>query len=278
MAALAKIRHVALDMDGTIYVGSILFPYTNRFLANLRENGVNYSFLTNNPTKSVNDYLKKLESLGVKASREEMSTSAVSTIEYLRLHHPEVRRLFILGTPSMIAEFEEAGFESVPDDPDERPDMLLVSFDMTLIYSRFCRAAWWASQGVPYMATNPDKVCPTEFPTVLVDCGALCAAIEQATGRKPDMVIGKPNPGMLNVLMERRGLRPEELALCGDRIYTDVKAAQNAGAFSVLVLSGESTLETGLAANPQPDLIAENIEAFGELLVESRKAEAQKVE
>ncbi len=271
MSACAKIRHVALDMDGTVYLGSRLFPFTNDFLATLRENGIGYSFLTNNPTKSVDDYLKKLKGLGVEATREEMSTTAVSTIDYIRLHHPEVRRLFILGTPSMIGEFEAAGFESVPDDPDDRPDMLVVAFDMTLVYSRFCRAAWWASQGVPYIATNPDRVCPTELPTILVDCGSLCAAIEYATGRKPDYVIGKPNPGMLNVLVEKRGLKPEELAMCGDRVYTDVMAAQNTGAFGVLVLSGETSLETALNSVPQPDLIAENIAAFAELLLEARQ-------
>lgn len=270
MAACSRIRHVALDMDGTIYMGSTLFPCTIPFLEMLRENGIGYSFLTNNPTRSTDDYLKKLEGLGIHTPREAMTTSAVSTIDYIRLHHPEARRLFLLGTPSMVAEFEAADFEAAADSADDRPDLLVVAFDTTLTYSRLCRAAWWAAQGIPYIATNPDRVCPTDQPTVLVDCGSLCRAIEHATGRCPDVVIGKPNPGMLQVIRERYGLRPEEIAMCGDRIYTDVQTALNAGSLGVLVLSGETTLETALASDPQPPVTVRDIGVFGELLLRAR--------
>lgn len=270
MAACSRIRHVALDMDGTIYMGSTLFPCTIPFLEMLRENGIGYSFLTNNPTRSTDDYLKKLEGLGIHTPREAMTTSAVSTIDYIRLHHPEARRLFLLGTPSMVAEFEAAGFEAAADSADDRPDLLVVAFDTTLTYSRLCRAAWWAAQGIPYIATNPDRVCPTDQPTVLVDCGSLCRAIEHATSRCPDVVIGKPNPGMLQVIRERYGLRPEEIAMCGDRIYTDVQTALNAGSLGVLVLSGETTLETALASDPQPPVTVRDIGVFGELLLRAR--------
>lgn len=273
MAACAKIKHVALDMDGTIYMGSTLFPYTKRFLSALKDNGIGYSFLTNNPTKSTDDYLKKLDKLGIHVGREEMNTSAVSTIDYIKAHHPEAKKLFMLGTPSMVAEFEAAGFESAADSPDDRPDLLVVAFDMTLVYSRLCRAAWWASQGVPYIATNPDRVCPTDQEVVLVDCGSICKAIEYATGRQPDIVIGKPNPGMLTVIQERYGLKPDEVAMCGDRIYTDVKTAQNSGGLGVLVLSGETTLETALNSDPQPPVTALNIEEFGRLLLRSKGLE-----
>lgn len=270
MAACSRIRHVALDMDGTIYMGSTLFPCTIPFLEMLRENGIGYSFLTNNPTRSTDDYLKKLEGLGIHTPREAMTTSAVSTIDYIWLHHPEARRLFLLGTPNMVAEFEAAGFEAAADSADDRPDLLVVAFDTTLTYSRLCRAAWWAAQGIPYIATNPDRVCPTDQPTVLVDCGSLCRAIEHATGRCPDVVIGKPNPGMLQVIRERYGLRPEEIAMCGDRIYTDVQTALNAGSLGVLVLSGETTLETALASDPQPPVTVRDIGVFGELLLRAR--------
>lgn len=270
LEACSRIRHVALDMDGTIYMGSTLFPFTKPFLAMLEQNGIGYSFLTNNPTRSTDDYLKKLEGMGIRVPREAMTTSAVSTIDFIRLHHPDARRLFLLGTPSMVAEFEAAGFEAAADSAEDRPDLLVVAFDPTLTYDRLCRAAWWASQGVPYIATNPDRVCPTDQPTVLVDCGSICQAIEHATGRQPDVVIGKPNPGMLQVIRERYGLRPEEIAMCGDRIYTDVQTALNAGSLGVLVLSGETTLETALASDPQPPVTARDIEAFGYLLLRSR--------
>ena len=268
--ALRRIKHVALDMDGTIYMGSTLFPFTVGFLEQLRRNGIGYSFLTNNPTRSVDDYLVKLKGLGIEASCDNVYTSALATIDYLKTNMPSAQRLFVMGTPSMKSEFERAGFELTADATDKRPDALVVAFDPTMTYERMCRASWWASQGVPYIATNPDRVCPTDQPTILVDCGSVCAAIEYATGRRPDVVIGKPNPDMLTGICTRHGLRPEEIAMCGDRIYTDVAMARNAGALGVLVLSGETTLETALESDPMPDLTLDNVAVFGRLLVSAR--------
>ncbi|HEY0769559.1 MAG TPA: HAD-IIA family hydrolase [Sphingobacteriaceae bacterium] len=264
---LRQIKHVALDMDGTIYNGSTLFPYTIGFLEDLRKSGIGYSFLTNNPSKSTSDYLKHLENMGIPASREEMYTSALATIDYLKSYHPAVKRLFILGTPSMIKEFEEAGFESTADDPQDQPDAVVVGFDTTLVYSRLCRAAYWISQKLLYIATNPDWVCPTDKPVILVDCGSICACLEGATKRAPDMVVGKPDPGMLDGILHRYGLKPNQIAMVGDRLYTDVKMAYNANALGVLVLSGEATMEDTLNSDVIADVIADNVARFGELLV-----------
>ena len=279
---LAKIKHLALDMDGTIYLGSTLFPFTKKFLADMTEAGITYSFLTNNPSISVSDYLKKLEKLGIEATEDNMYTTSLAAIDYIKSHYPEAKRLFILGTPSMTTQFEEAGFISCADDPDDVPDVLVVAFDKTLAYDRLCRASWWASQGIPYVATNPDKVCPTDQRTVLVDCGSMCKCIEYATGRQPDVCVGKPDPNMLRGVFERYGYQPDEVAMVGDRIYTDTATAHNAGAFGVLVLSGETTLEVAEKVaedarnNPAPeffppDLIARDVKELGELLIESRK-------
>ena len=269
--ACRRIRHVALDMDGTIYLGSQLFPWTKGFLKKLTDNGIGYSFLTNNPTRSLDDYVKKLAGMGIEATREEVYTTAVATIDYIKSHYPEARRLFVLGTPSMIGEFEAAGFEMCADDAADRPDVLVVAFDTTLTYPRLCLASWWASQGVPYIATNPDRVCPTDQPVILVDCGSMCACIEHATGRQPDIVIGKPNPDMLRGIMDRYGYRPDEIAMCGDRIYTDVAMARNAGALGVLVLSGETTLETAVNSDPQPPITADTVDTFADLLIAAKR-------
>ena len=266
MARLKKIRHVALDMDGTIYMGGSLFDFTKPFLARLRRLGISYSFLTNNPSKSIADYLAKLEGMGIEATADEMYTTALATIDYIRTHYPEAKRLFLLGTPSMQEEFIKAGFISTADDPKDRPDVVVAAFDMTLQYSRLCRAAWWASQGVPYIATNPDRVCPTDQEVVLVDCGSICKCIEHATGRKPDITLGKPDPNMLTGVRQRYGLEAEEIAMVGDRIYTDIEMAHNAGAFGVLVLSGETTDEVAAAAEKQPHLTIDSIGVLGELL------------
>lgn len=272
MEACRKVRHVALDMDGTIYMGATLFPFTLPFLEMLEANGIGYSFLTNNPTRSIADYLVKLERLGIKTGPDKMYTTAVAAIDYLKANMSGVRKIFALGTPSMLAEFEAAGFEIAPVETGVLPDALVVAFDTTLEYPRLCHAAWLASKGVPYIATNPDRVCPTDQPTVLVDCGSLCSAIEYATGRLPDIVIGKPNPDMLSGIRHRYGLAADEIAMCGDRIYTDVAMARNAGALGVLVLSGETTLETAFASDPMPDITAKSILEFGELLLESRNS------
>lgn len=267
---LRRIAHVALDMDGTIYKGGTLFPWTAPFLARLKRLGIGYSFLTNNPSKSVPDYLKHLEKMGLTATRDELYTSAMATIDHLKTRHPQVKRLFVLGTPSMLAEFSGAGFQLTADDAGDAPDAVVVGFDMTLTYARLCRAAWWIQKGKPYVATNPDLVCPTDQPTVFVDCGAICAALEKATGRAPDVVLGKPDPSMLSGILARHGLQPDQVAMVGDRIYTDILMAQRAHALGVLVLSGEATAADAARANPAPDLVLPSLADLGELLAASR--------
>ena len=244
----------------------LLFPFTNPFLARLKELGIGYSFLTNNPSKSVADYVVHLRKMGVEASEGDFYTSAQATIDFLRSERPEVKSLFILGTPSMVREFEEAGFRSTADSSLDEPDAVLVSFDLTLAYSRLCRAAWWIKQGKFYVATNPDKVCPTDLETVLVDCGSICHSLEHATGRMPDVVVGKPDPRMLNGVMKRYGLQPSQVAMVGDRIYTDLLMAYRAEALGVLVLSGETDLETARTSHPVPDMIIQDLSVFDRLL------------
>ncbi|MGV8136993.1 MAG: HAD-IIA family hydrolase [Mangrovibacterium sp.] len=273
---LRKVKHVALDMDGTIYNGDTLFPYTKIFLKNLDEMGISYSFLTNNPSKSTSDYLLHLEKMGLTISAGEIYTSAHATISYLAGHHPDIRKIFFVGTSSMIGEFEQAGFLSAADNSDDEPDAVVIGFDPALSYARLTRAAWWIRKKKLYLATNPDYVCPTDQPVVLVDCGSICAALEKATGRVPDVVLGKPDPEMLQGIKRGNGLKQDEIAMVGDRIYTDLLMAQRANALGVLVLSGESTLEDVDAAGFLPDIVTDSIESFGELLAQSR-AEAVKV-
>lgn len=270
---LKQIRHVALDMDGTIYLSNTLFPFTIDFLEGLSALGISYSFLTNNPSKSLADYLHKLEVMGVPVTPEQMYTTTIATIDYIKAHYPEAHNLFLLGTPSMISQFEQAGFRSCEDSAEDVPDIIVASFDMTLQYSRLCRAAWWIKNGIPYIATNPDRVCPTDQPTVLVDCGSICACLESATGRKPDVVLGKPDPNMLEGIRTRLGLEASQIAMVGDRLYTDIAMARNAGAFGVLVLSGESTMDTVNSApeGSKPDLVCENIAELGRLLREANQ-------
>lgn len=265
---LRQIRHVALDMDGTIYTDQTPFDATLPFLDLLGRLGLGHTFLTNNPTKSVAEYLAQLDRMGIAATAEHLYTSTHATIDFLKKNYPQLRRLFVLGTPGLGDELTAAGFELTPDDPAAVPDAVLVSFDRTLIYPRLCRAAWWLKQGKPFFATNPDYVCPTNEPTVLVDCGSITAALEKATGRAPQRVFGKPDPAMLQGILRRHALAPENLAMVGDRLYTDMEMARRAGVLGVLVLTGETTAAEAQKASPAPDLIVPTLAELGELLRE----------
>jgi len=262
---------VALDIDGTIYSGGTLFASTLPFLALLGELGIRHTFLTNNSSKSTKDYLAQLHQIGIAAAPDQLYTSTQTTIEYLREHKPVVRRLFVLGTASMRREMEGAGFVLTADSASDEPDAVLVGFDTELTFSRLCRAAYWISKSKPFVATHPDRVCPTDQPTVLVDCGAICAALEQAAGRGPDVVLGKPDPCMLRGILSRHALAPEQLAMVGDRLYTDIAMAHRAGALGVLVLTGETTAAEGAKHSPAPDLVVSGLAEFGELLRAARR-------
>lgn len=268
---MRQLRHIALDMDGTIYHGDEVFPFTNAFLASLRELGVGYSFLTNNSSRSSDDYVKHLRRIGIPAEREQIYTSTQASISYLRESLPAVRRLFLLGTDSMAGEMTEAGFALTEDSATDEPDAVLVGFDLGLSYRRLCRAAYWIKQGKPFLASHPDRICPTNEPTVLVDCGAFCAALQSATGRAPDAILGKPDPRMLHGLMHRHGLKASELAMVGDRLYTDVEMARRSGALGVLVLTGEATAAEAARQDPPPDLVLEDLSVLGKALQEAKR-------
>ncbi len=267
------IRHFVLDMDGTIYNGQTLFPHTRPFLALLSDLGIGYTFLTNNPSKNRADYLAHLRKLGVAARPEQIYTSAHATIEYLHEKWPQVRRLFVLGTASMCREFAAADFALLPEDPAQEPDAVIVGFDTALKFSRLCRAAWWIKRGKPYFATNPDRVCPTDQPTVLVDCGSICAALERATGVAPAAVLGKPDPAMIRGILHKHSLKPHQLAMVGDRLYTDITMAHRARVLGVLVLTGEATATEAAAFVPPPDLIVSRLDELAARLLAARGKE-----
>jgi HAD superfamily hydrolase (TIGR01450 family) len=268
--SLGRIRHVVLDLDGTLYRGDRLIPTTLPFLDRLRRLGIGRTFLTNNTSRSKADYVAKLGRLGIAAAEADIYTPADSAIAYLRDHLPGVTSIAVVGTPSLVAEFERAGFAVGWDDPGA----VVVGFDTTLTYDRLCRAAYWMREGRPFLATHPDLVCPTDEPTVLVDCGSICACLTAATGRRP-LVFGKPDPSIVRDLCGRLGLAPAELAVVGDRVYTDVALAQKAGALAVLVLTGEATAAAAAALDVPPDLVVADVGEFGERLEQARLASVE---
>jgi len=269
---LERIRHFALDLDGTLYLGGRVFPWTRPFLDRLAELGIGHTFFTNNSSKSTRQYVEHLRKMGIDATADEIYSSTHSTLEYLRDERPTVRRLFVLGTPGLQEEFAESGFTICADSASDEPDAVVVAFDTTLAYARVCRAAYWIAKGKPFIATHPDRICPTDQPTVLPDCAAICAMLTTATGRTPDAVLGKPSPRMLDGVRKRHGVAANEIAVVGDRLYTDMAMARGAGALGVLVLSGETTAEQVEHANPRPDLVVADVGELARLLPQRTEA------
>ncbi len=255
MEQLKNIRLFLLDMDGTLYLGDRLFKYTPSFLNAIREQGKRYLFITNNSSKSVSAYVEKLECLGISSCEEDFLTSSQATAYYLH-HHHEGARLFVCGTRSFKEELQREGF-TIVSTADEA-DCIVMGFDTELTFDKLeqvCRAL--STRDIPYIATNPDLVCPTEFGSV-PDCGSVCEMIYNATNKRP-LVIGKPSPLMIELAMQKYNVSPEETAVIGDRIYTDIKSGLNAGVLSILVMSGETTPEILAASHDKPDLILPHI-------------------
>jgi len=267
---VSKIRHLVFDMDGTIYKGKTIFPYTLKAFDLLDSCGVSYTYLTNNSSLSAVDYIKKINDLGLRGGAENLYTSSLATLAYLRKHHPKFHAVYLLGTESLKTEFREAGYRIVSDDTADEPDVVVVAFDTDMTYPSLCKSAWWIKQGKPYFATHPDKICPTDLPTVLVDCGAVCDCIASATGRMPDKVFGKPDPLMIEGIMDQYGLQPYEVGMVGDRLYTDIEMARRAGVIGVLVLSGEATREDLSKSGLNPEVVVENILELAEKIKEAK--------
>ena len=243
------------DMDGTLYLGNRLYDFTLELLSTLRAMGRQYLFMTNNSSKSVEDYVKKLNTMGITATREDFMTSSQATAYYLHKHH-EGQKLYVCGTESLKAELRREGF-TVTTDIDE-VECIVMGFDTELTFQKLHDVSFLllTQPELPYIATNPDYVCPTEFGSV-PDCGSVCDMIYNATKKRP-VVIGKPSPLMPQLAMEKLGVSKEETCVVGDRIYTDVKSGLNAGIAGILVLSGETTREILEQSPDKPHLVLED--------------------
>ena len=262
---IEKIRLFLFDMDGTLYLGDRLYPFTIELLETIRKCGGKYLFMTNNSSKSVEDYIKKLAKLGIESTREDFITSSQATAYYLKEHH-DGQKLYVCGTNSLKKELQMEGF-TVIENLDE-VECIVMGFDTELTFKKLedVSKLLLTRPNLPYIATNPDLVCPTEYGSV-PDCGSVCEMIFNATGKRP-VVIGKPSPLMPTLAMSRNGFAKEETAVIGDRIYTDVKSGLNAGITGILVLSGETTVEILNASEDKPHLVLNDASEILEILRE----------
>ena len=260
---IEKMKLYLFDMDGTLYLGSRLYDFTIELLQEIRRTGGKYLFITNNSSKSVSDYVKKLAAMGIQATREDFMTSSQATAYYLHKHH-EGKKLYVCGTESLKEELRSEGF-TVTTELSE-VECIVMGFDTELTFQKLHDVSYLllTQPDLPYIATNPDLVCPTEFGAV-PDCGSVCIGIKNATGKEP-IVIGKPSPLMPQRALDKLGVAPESTCVVGDRIYTDVRSGLAAGCVGILVLSGETTLEILNASDVKPDLVLESGREILEIL------------
>ncbi len=245
---LSDVKCFLLDMDGTFYLGGALIEGSLDFIEKVRATGRNYMFLTNNSSHNANFYVEKLGKMGLQTDRSHILTSGEATCEKLRELYPG-KRAFVLGNEYLIEEFAEAGIEV----DAENPDIVVVGFDTTLDYEKMRRVCDYVRAGLPYIATHPDFNCPTET-GFMPDIGAILAFIEASAGRRPDLIVGKPNTGIVEAVLRRTGLKVDELAMVGDRLYTDIETGLRSGMLSILVMSGETDEAMLRASATVPDL------------------------
>jgi len=257
---LRPVKGFLLDMDGTLYLGDRMLEGSLDFLAKSKETGRSVLFLTNNSSKSAEVYVEKLKRLGVTEPFLNVLTSGQAAGRHV-LKHFSGQQAYLLGNDLLRQELAAMG---VPMDSDHH-DYVLLAFDTTLDYAKLTRVCDLVRAGLPYLATHPDFNCPTET-GFIPDIGATIAFIEASTGRRPDMFIGKPNEGIVEEALHTTGLKREELAMVGDRLYTDIATGVNFGITSILVLTGEATLEDVENSSIKPDLIFDRLSSMNEYL------------
>lgn len=261
MTNIKEIKCFLLDMDGTFYLGNDLIDGSLEFLDILKEQNKDFLFLTNNSSKNKAAYQKKLARLGCQVDEEKVFTSGEATTIYLNSIAPKAK-IFILGTEFLEDEFKNSGFTLV-NNTDEKPEYIVLGFDTTLTYDKLWKACDFIREGIPYIATHPDFNCPLEGGKFMPDIGAMIDFIAASTGKRPH-VVGKPNKGIIDAICNKYGYKKDEIAMVGDRLYTDIKTGSNAGIVSVLVLSGESSMEDYEKSDVTATFIYPSIKELGE--------------
>ena len=264
MSDLKSKKFFLLDMDGTIYLDNDLFDGTLDFLSQVKKKGGKYLFVTNNSSKSCDAYVKKLEGLGIEASKDDFLTSTDATILYIK-NKFKGRKFYSMGTRYFNKQLSEAGI-TITEDVEDDVFGVIISNDTELTFKKLDDVSRLLTRGVEYIATNPDWVCPTSYGYV-PDCGSFADILRRATGKEPTF-IGKPKPEMLLLAMEKFSYSREETVMVGDRVYTDIASGYNAGVDTVFVLSGEGTREDAEKSDTKPTYILNNVRELYELIKE----------
>jgi len=248
-------RLFLFDMDGTIYEENRLFDGTLELMNYIHKIGGEYIFITNNSSKSVEDYINKLENMGIPVTKENFFTSSQATALYLTKNFKD-KKVFCMGTKSLINELLTYGIDVTVNKNDDI-DVVLVGFDTELTYSKLRDTCELLFTGLPFIATNPDRACPVQF-GFIPDCGAICEAIYFATNRRP-LYIGKPDKMMIEYVVQKSVYSKDQTVVIGDRLYTDIASGVNANVSTICVLTGETKINDLKNSDIQPDFVFSNI-------------------
>ncbi len=260
MNRLNDVKCFLLDMDGTFYLGGRLIEGSLSFIERVVSSGRDYLFLTNNSSHNAPFYVNRLRNMGLNVERNKILTSGEATAEYVSRAYPN-KRAFVLGNEFLLEEMRERGVNAVQTDPE----VVIIGYDTTLDYKKMTDVCDYVRAGAPYIATHPDFNCPTET-GFAPDIGAIIAFIRASTDREPDVIIGKPNSGIVDAALKRTGFAAREMAMVGDRLYTDIETGLRNDMLSILVMSGETTPEMLNASATRPDLVFGRLSDMNEYL------------
>ncbi len=269
--SLDAIRNLIVDMDGVLWRGDQPLPGMLRFFETVRRLGIRFVLATNNASKSGEEYLAKLHRFGVQVVLDEVLTSPQATAAYLAQHAPEAR-VFVIGEPGLAAELRTKGLQVVNDQP-ERATHVVVGWDRTLTYDKLAEACLLIRRGAVFIGTNPDVTYPSER-GIVPGNGATLAALRASTDVEP-LIIGKPQPEMMLQAMARMGGSPENTAVIGDRLDTDILGGQNAGLTTLLVLTGVTSLDEARNGAIRPDYVFQDIGAVADALQQANSVRSE---
>ena len=250
---LEGIEAVFLDLDGTLYLGNDVIEGALDFLSRLEERGIQRFFLSNNSSRSVTQYVEKLQSMEVPAASEDILLSTHDLLAWLSVNG--ISETYLVGTSGMRKMLEDSGIST----DSTEPQYVVLGYDTEITYEKLSTASVHLHRGIPMVASHPDMVCPSPDGG-LPDTGAYMELFEATTGVRPEHVCGKPNAGMILHKIESLGLLREQCAMIGDRLYTDMEMAERAGVHGILVLSGEATMEDLGAAPQNPSLVIGSVD------------------
>ena len=260
MKNLKDVKCFLLDMDGTFYLGDRLIDGSLEFIDAVVKSGRDFLFLTNNSSHNAAHYVKKLAKMGLSVPIEKVLTSGQATAYAVTEQRPG-KRAYVLGNHFLHEELSDAGV--VID--QQNPDYVIIGYDTTLDYAKMTAVCDHVRSGLYYVATHPDFNCPTET-GFAPDIGAIIAFIEASTGRRPDLIVGKPHRGIVDAALKRTLCAADALAMVGDRLYTDIETGRRNNMTSILVMTGETTREMLKTTEYQPDLVYERLSEMINLL------------